>query len=402
MAMLDYFPTLPIVISGYGTFDFSQSYVSMEGTDNIMAALEHRDRICKITLRNPLDFVLDKFVAMMRESFPALTELELESDDSYTITPLDSFLGAPRLCSLRLYGVRFPALSNLLSTANNLVNLHLCMTPDSGFISPQEMVSFLSKFTRLEDLHIGFRSSQPFTDPDDSDNDEASQRPHLTRVDLPCLIRLWFGGNSDYLEQFVARINAPLLYVFEMEFANADFNISPLAEFIDSVQSFKIFDQAEVDFDDEYVNVQLSLQNERAERTTLMLKVEPEEAGELSDIDQLFSSALRPLSTPERLEINVDVNFPILWHDALEGTHWLEFLYPFKAVKNLYISHEFATLIASVLPNLRGKHAIELLPALQNLFVKELQLTKEVQKSIGSFVAARQLSGHAVSVHRWK
>jgi hypothetical protein len=104
MPMLDYFPTLPIVISGYGTFDFSQSYVSMEGTDNIMAALEHRDRICKITLRNPLDFVLDKFVAMMRESFPALTELELESDDSYTITPLDSFLGAPRLCSLRLYG----------------------------------------------------------------------------------------------------------------------------------------------------------------------------------------------------------------------------------------------------------------------------------------------------------
>jgi hypothetical protein len=144
------------------------------------------------------------------------------------------------------------------------------------------------------------------------------------------------------------------------------------------------------------------LQNERAERTTLMLKVEPEEAGELSDIDQLFSSALRPLSTPERLEINVDVNFPILWHDALEGTHWLEFLYPFKAVKNLYISHEFATLIASVLPNLRGKHAIELLPALQNLFVKELQLTKEVQKSIGSLVAARQLSGHPVSVHRWK
>jgi len=401
MAMLDYFPTLPIVISGYGIFDFSQSRVTMEGTDNIMAALEHRSRIRQITLMNPLDFVLDRFIAMMRESFPALTELELELNDRYTIIPLDSFSGAPHLRSLRLYGVRFPALSNLLVTANNLVNLHLCMIPSSGFISPQEMVSCLSSFTRLEDFRIGFQSSEPFTDPDDDDHYEASQHLPLTRVDLPCLIRLWFGGNSDYLEDFVARINAPLLYVFEIEFANVDFDISPLTEFIDRVKSFKIFDQAEVDFYDESVNVQLSLQNERVERTTLMLKIEPESVGQLSDLDQLLSSALHPLSTPERLEINVDVNFPILWHDALEGTHWLEFLYPFTAVKNLYISYEFATLIASALQNLRRENAIELLPALQNLFVKELRSSEEVQKSIGSFVATRQLSGHPVAVHRW-
>jgi hypothetical protein len=337
---------------------------------------------------------------MMREPYPALTELEIEVDDSYTIIPLDSFSGAPHLRSLRLYGVRSPALSNLLFTANNLVNLHLCMIPHSGFISPQEMVSYLSSFTRLEDFQIGFRSSEPFTDPDDREN-EASQHPPLTRVDLPYLIRLWFGGNSDYLEDFVARINAPLLYIFEMEFTNADFNISPLFEFIDRVESFKIFDKAEVDFYDQSVDVQLSLQNERAERTTLVLKIEPEEVGQLSDLDQLFSSALHPLSTPERLELNVDVNFPILWHDAVEGGHWLEFLYPFNAVKNLYRSYEFATLIMSALQDLRREHAIELLPALQNLFVKELRSSTEVQKSIGSFVAARQLSGHPVAVHQW-
>jgi hypothetical protein len=400
MAMLDYFPTLPIV-------NFAQShYVTMEGTDKIIAALEHRDRIRRITLRNPSHIVLDRFIAMMRESFPALTELELELDDDSYIVPLDSFSGAPRLCSLRLYGIRVPVLSNLLFTVNNLVNLHLFMIPDSLFISPEEMVSCLSSFTRLEDFRIGFQSSDPFTDPDDGDKDEASQQRPLTRVDLPCLIRLWFGGNSDYLEDFVTRINAPLLYVFEMEFANADFDISLLSEFVDRVESFKIFDRAEVDFCGGSVNVKLSLQNERAEDTILMLNIEPPEStGLLHDLDRLFSSTLHPLSTPERLEISVDVHFPVIWHDALESSHWLWFLYPFTAVKNLYISEEFAMLISSALHSisLRREDAIELLPALQNLFVQGLRSSDsgDVQKAIGSFVAARLVSGHPVTVHRW-
>ena len=396
MAMLDSFPTLPIVL--LSIYD-SQRRVLREWV-NINTALERRDRIRKITLMNPDHFEWDIFTAMMRESYPALTELELRFDYPYPTVPLSPLSGAPHLRSLRLYGIRFPALSNLLFTANNLVNLHLCMIPDSRFISPEEMVSFLSSFTRLEDFRIGFQSSEPFFDPDYDNNEEASQHLPLARVDLHYLIHLWFRGNSDYLEDFVARINAPLLYVFEIEFANVDFDISPLTEFIDRVESFKIFDRAEVDFADETVSVRLSLQNERAERTTLMLKIELfGSEGRPSDFDQLFSSALRPLSTPERLEVSVDAYLTDLLHDILESTHWLGFLYPFTAVKNLYISREFAMLIAPALQKLHRENAI--LPALQNLFVKELQSSEEVQKPIGSFVAARLLSGHPVAVNQW-
>ena len=398
MALLDYFPTLPIVISAYGTFGFAQPRATMEGTNKIIAALGHRDRVRQITLRNPSQLVLNSFVAMMRDSFPALTELELEFDE-YTAVPLDSFSGAPRLCSLRLYGARSPVLSKLLFTANNLVNLHLFMIPDSWFISPEEMASCLSSFTRLEDFRIGFQSSEPFTDPDD----EASQRLPLTHVELPCLIRLLFGGNSDYLEDFVARIDAPLLYVFEMEFANVDFNILPLAEFVDRVESFKMFNKAEVAFHDQCVNIKLSLQNERAELTTLILKIDsPGLQGQLSGLGLLFSSTLHPLSTAKRLEISVNVSLPMfLWRSALESTRWLGFLHPFTAVENLYMAEEFAMCIAPALQKNSREDAIELLPALQNLFVEALPSSEEVQKSIRSFVAARLLSSHPVAVHRW-
>jgi len=289
----------------------------MEGTDNIVAALEHRDRICKITLNNPPRSLLNMFTELMQESLPALAELELELDDQSTILPLDSFSCAPRLQSIRFYDIQFPALSNVLLSSHNLVVLHLLMIPDTGFISPGEMASCLSSLNRLEVLSMGFQPSVSFFAHDET------RPPLLARVDLPCLIRLWFRGHGDYLEDFVTRINTPLLCVFEMRLDKIYLDYSTY--FIDRVENFEVFDQAKMIFHARSVSVTLSQQRGGVEDTILKLEIEVEEPEDrFWYLDQALGSNPLPFSTPERLEVSVDPDFPLVDQHDYQTTHWLD------------------------------------------------------------------------------
>ena len=63
---------------------------------------------------------------------------------------------------------------------------------------------------------------------------------------------------------------------------------------------------------------------------------------------------------------------------------------------------EFARCIAPALQELVGERVTEVLPALESLFLEDLQPSGPVQEAIGQFVAARQLLGHPVAVSRWK
>jgi hypothetical protein len=95
--MLGVWPAFPIVV-----WDIA-SFISDE--DNIIAALEHRDRVCEIKLGHLTGLQLEKLVPLMQESFPALTKLQIGSyslarDKPALVLP-DSFLGgsAPHLVS---------------------------------------------------------------------------------------------------------------------------------------------------------------------------------------------------------------------------------------------------------------------------------------------------------------
>jgi hypothetical protein len=80
---------------------------------------------------------------------------------------------------------------------------------------------------------------------------------------------------------------------------------------------------------------------------------------------------------------------------------WLELLQPFTAVKNLYLSKEFAPRILPALQELVGSRATEVLPTLQNILLEELAQTRPVQEAIEQFVAARQVTTHPIAVLRW-
>ena len=106
--MLDIWPSLPIVI-----WDWRPT----RAVHNIIAALEHNDRVTQIELGGVQSSLLDKVLAVMQVPFPALTSLQLWSkdDDQPPVVP-DSFLGgsAPRLRYLDLNRLPFLGLPKLL------------------------------------------------------------------------------------------------------------------------------------------------------------------------------------------------------------------------------------------------------------------------------------------------
>jgi hypothetical protein len=240
------------------------------GADDIIWALGNPDRVSYVSLLNLPSSLFDRFIATMHDSFPSLTHLELGSKDGASAAILsDSFVGGsvPPLRSLGLHNIRFTALQTRLLSPNSLVHLHPLNTTYEDCILPNAMVTCLSSLTRLEDLSIGFQSPGYYP------LDREVRHPPLPRIDLPSLTRLWFCGNSVYLDQLVSRINAPLLHILEMVFLNhVYFDILKLTEFIDRAERFKVLDRAEILFHGRLITVTLSSQKEAGDRTILSVK----------------------------------------------------------------------------------------------------------------------------------
>jgi hypothetical protein len=192
--------------------------------DNIMAALEHRDRVSEITLDGP-SFVLERFVAVMREPFPALTHLRLSSSTCQwgALVLPDTFLGGRSFTSM---GVSFPAFPKLISSSSQLDTLRLRDIPDAGYISPAEMATCLARLPNLEVLSIGFRSPSP---------SDRTNPPPPTRVVLPTLNYFVFEGDRKYLEDFVARTDTPLL---DSPISISQFPMTPSSTFPSSTSLF--------------------------------------------------------------------------------------------------------------------------------------------------------------------
>jgi hypothetical protein len=86
------------------------------------------------------------------------------------------------------------------------------------------------------------------------------------------------------------------------------------------------------------------------------------------------------------------------WKDNIENSQWLELFHTFTAVKDLYLSREFAPHIVLALQELVGETVTEVLPALETLFLEETLPSKTFQKAFDQFVNARELAGHPVQV----
>jgi hypothetical protein len=213
-----------------------------------------------------------------------------------------------------------------------------------------------------------------------------------------------FEGTSDYLLNLVAQVDAPLLDGISITFLHSLLSDTPqgsqLAQFMRRTTRPEAL-EAHVDFI--YHNIEVDfLPPTRTFGGKFWLKISCREPDwQISFLVRVFASFFPSIDMVEHLHIYWPRYMPLLRQRDIDDMELLEFFHPFTGVKNLYVGKTLANCIAFTLKELVGGSVATFLPALENLFLEELQPSGPVQEAIGRFVVARQLSGHPVAVSDW-
>lgn len=359
--------------------------------DNLLAALEHRDRVRTINLGMTSSQVqLDKVAIAMQAPFLALTLLRLTLTRHRTVQILpDGFLGdsAPCLREIHLTGVSFPALPTFLLSTSDLTDLHLYNTSPTS-IPPEAMATGLAATTRLKALTIEFHSAaslphqSPITPP--------------TRAVLPALSRFQFRGDSKYLEDLVALIDCPRLKCINVSYSNLllDVHVSQLFRFIALVENFKLtrFRRARIRFYDQFVYICIeALQTDpHPSHLTLQFPYRRSNSQVQSTRQHLVQSSAM-LTTVRHLTV-ATLCGGFLEEDG-DYAEWLELIRLFPTVEALHFGGELAILIDPILDDLTKEMVADVLPAL-----RFLNIDGQMTRSVKQFIAARQLSMRPVTI----
>lgn len=366
------------------------------------AAFEHSDRVCKINLLCLTSSKLQRLASAMQKPFPALTHLELCVSAYGRMAPRalpDGFLdgSAPRLQSLGLNHIPFPALPQLLLSATDLVRLDLERIPHSGYVTPEVIVTGLAALSNLESLTIEFHS--PRSRPDR----ESRRPPPPSRIGLPSLTCFQFKGVCEYLEDLVARIDAPSLeFVLITFFHQLAFNIPQLAQFMRRTPNFQELNEAHVDFEDFFVQVGYISPPRGIDDENLGLRISCEKLDwQLSSLAHVFTSFFPSIHTVENLYIYEPRDFSTLWDNA-GNMQLLEVFHPFTAAKNLYVGDKSQSHIARALRQFVWGRMTEVLPSLQNIYLEGFDPLLCIQAGVREAISARRLSHPPITVSLWE
>jgi hypothetical protein len=369
--------------------------------DNIMAALEHPDCVCQIWMWD-INSPLDRLVTMMQKPFPELEYLSLWAEWTIPGIPAfpNTFLGGstPRLQFLYLYRIPFPTLPRLLLSCNDLESLHLVQIPHSGYMSPESMATSISALTRLKSIFIGFDS--PTSRPA-----QRTQRPPLPRhasAVHPTLTHFSFCGVSEYLEDLVALINAPLLNAVSITLFNLSvFHTQQLCQFIGHAPMIM---KGKMEFTNTSITIISSIEPYNLSIGYLRLNISSigiEGDFRVLSMAQICSQLSLFLSRIKRLHIQEPSCLSTTFRVNMDNTQWLQLFRSFSAVQSLYLSHSFRAPVMSTLQSLIEESVTDILPALVDLYIEGHPTTSTELHNIEPFIAARQRSGHPVAVHHW-
>ena len=258
------------------------------------------------------------------------------------------------------------------------------------------MVTALSALARLKVLHFARKFDFRFP------NHLHWEKKPCTRTVLPSLTRLNARGDTQTLDHFLARIDAPLLDYLNIAFAYYDFNTPELLHFIGRLPKFPAPDKAHIGVNNRIHNFRINFSWSKQISSAVRLRIHcPEPEHQLRHLltfcDPHFTFS--PLPVLEYLYIGRGRISPQSQQGDDRNAEWLNLLQRFTAVKNLYLTKEFASVIAHILQDRAGERTM-VLPALENVFI-ELQQSGSVHEAIGKFAAARQLSGHPIVINHW-
>jgi hypothetical protein len=218
--------------------------------------------------------------------------------------------------------------------------------------------------------------------------------PPLARTDLPALAVFHFEGHSEYLEQVLARIDAPSLHHLTIFFSFGPVaSMSQLCRFITNIEGLKKCQQATVELSRWSVTLTDGTQNH--------LKLGSSWGRLGSRISSTAQVLDHLLSRAESLVIHSHSAVDAHWQRDMELTQWLALLRPFAAVAHLSVSLGLVPIFAHVLRGLTGERDTEVLPALRRLTFVGRDHPASVKEAIKVFLAARQLSDRPVALEYW-
>ena len=387
---LDIWPAFPIAVHLDG-----MRYFRYHNEDEAFAALEHYDRVSIIRLCLSSTH-LEWMAAVMREPYPALTSLNIDSwgDDALAF-PAD-FLGGstPCLQEIILSNFPFPALPTLLLSTSDLVTLVLHKIPPAGYFSPEALGASFAILPNLKTLSIQFRS--------DTSRPGRLRPPLTTRTVLPFLTSFDFHGAFGYLEALVAQIESPQLNRMSIEYFNrrVDFQVAQLSTYIHCSlrPEQRPFKRANVCFHGEALSFILYSQenlpngDQRAVEITVACKAFGWQFSPLLQvIDQFHATIYTGTITHLELNINLEGDRQIR---GARDVEWLDFLHEFPAMRVLHVaSRVLARHIALALEEITVEMAVEVLP-----FLELVYLEGRPASSIEKFVTARRSTNYPITV----
>ncbi|KAH9971487.1 hypothetical protein BGW80DRAFT_1460453 [Lactifluus volemus] len=344
---------------------------------NLIAALEHRDRICELRFElSSSEWEKLARVTEMQMPFPALTCLRLGLRSWSGPVPATLLGGsAPSLRSLYIHSVPFPTLPQFLLSCNDLSELYLQDIPKLGYIPPEAMVTVLSALTKLTCLYIWF--DRPF--------EEIRLAPPPTRAVLPALTEFKFRGVYKYSEDLLARIDVP-----QLETLSIMYEYKPHAFDISQAISHSLPSDP-------------SISEETYSPKTLKLGFDRHQAECIAQMCTL--SPLLPSVT--ELDIGSDDSFSRLHlkdlEDLRDHSNWLVLFRLFASIRTLRLSSDIQPFVVSFILSLLLGHTGEVVkdvfPELQNLYLTDRGWKDDKERATELLVAAGQNSDHNVTVH---
>ncbi|KAF8490161.1 hypothetical protein F5888DRAFT_1910052 [Russula emetica] len=212
--MLANSPPLPLIIywGNPGTLDTEDS------VKNVLLALDHRDRVRRMTL-HVSQSSLRKVFSLMKGPFPMLETLQLcsSSDGTQRTQPsamtLPSTFEAPDLRHFQLSDLKLlPSSSQSLNDFTTRLSSIVTFSLGEITTKPAALMACLALMPHLKVLKVGVLFSIPSHTTEDAERKLcAGSEPKSALLALTDLEEFEYQGISDYLEALAARISAPFL-----------------------------------------------------------------------------------------------------------------------------------------------------------------------------------------------
>lgn len=416
---LDCWPPLPLVIRYSDPTGHRPP--SPDDDDNIIAALQHRDRVCEVELTVGSS-LFAKLSSLMQEPFPLLESLTLRPRDNNVALALPStFLGpsAPRLRNLCLDAIVPPVSPTFLPSSEDLVCLRLQRVPGDAYISPDALLAGLAAMTQLKILCVQFatQTTPPYLT-------STPPSPLIRPIVLPALSYFEFRGTNEFLEDLVARIGATpsLARTYISVFDHPAFEIPQFAQFAGRAAAQRI-SPCEAKILLHKGGAFLSLSGPKGGRGSggmgegtpgtsgstgtphsteewLRLHVSCVELGrQVPSMAQICRQISPLLSGVRKLEIVASVT-PLSPQDVADASQWVGLFHMFGGVEKLHVSYGSVPDVARALQHVARERASEVLPALRELHFD--WFASRWEEAVASFIAARHSSHPPITFHRPK